>query len=163
VLGAQGAGTRRRGVLTHLVRLRGQAAGEVGRPFDKMLYPPAPSRPSVPGDHTMKRTLVLGPVAPTTPTPAPPPPPTPPPPPAPRAGAPGYAGGRSCLPDPLTDANSGKPEAEGAEPVRRRAAEADRRPAVGADEAPAAAAAHPVVGAPLPHIAMHVAQTQLVR
>src|SRR6516165_7195817 len=59
--------------------------------------------------------------------------------------------------------HTGKAEAEGAEPVRRRAAEADRRPAVGADEAPAAAPAHPVIGAPLPHIAMHVAQTQLVR
>src|SRR5262249_22067852 len=100
----------------------------------------------------------------------------------------------------------GKPEAEGAEPVRRRAPEADRRPAAGAGEAPAAAPAHParahksidltraeksrgceertlaewsaqqphemrsqnrplprIVGAPLPHIAVHVAQTQLVR
>ena len=54
--------------LAHLVRLRGQAAGAVGRPFDKLPHPSAPSRPPVPGVHTLKRTLVLSLVVTTTAT-----------------------------------------------------------------------------------------------
>src|SRR5207245_1847358 len=52
-------------------------------------------------------------------------------------------------------------------PVRRRAPEAARRLAAEAGVVPAAAPAHPVrallIGAPLPHVAMHVAQPQFVR
>src|SRR5262245_10270057 len=70
--------------------------------------------------------------------------------------------------DPLPDGNSGKTETQAAVPERRQfRREAVRRPAVGAALAPAAAPAHPAralegVG-PLPYVAVHVAQAQLVR
>src|SRR4051812_31129619 len=76
---------------------------------------------------------------------------------------------RSCSLDPLPGGNSGKAEADAEAPARRRARAAERRPADGADIVPAAApagadrAAFPGIGAPLPHVALHVAQTQPVR
>src|SRR5262249_40629765 len=65
------------------------------------------------------------------------------------------------------DGNSGKTEAEAAAPARRRLPEPVPRPAFCAILAPAATPDHPVralrgVG-PLPHVAVHVAQAQLVR
>src|SRR5690349_5142239 len=69
-----------------------------------------------------------------------------------------------------TERNPGKSEALDAAPVVRRVPAAVRHPAVGAVAEPAAAPEHPArapflveVLTPLPHVAMHVAQAQLVR
>src|SRR4051812_32836977 len=88
----------------------------------------------------------------------------------PLASAPGSAGVRTRLPVLLPDGNSGKPEPGVVVPDRRRAPIAVRRPALRAGAEPATAPEYPgrallfvQVGAPLPHVAMHVAQPKFVR
>src|ERR1051325_3760935 len=77
------------------------------------------------------------------------------------------AGVRSPLPDRLPDGNPGQPEADVVEAVRRRNHEAAGRPTGDATLVPGAAPAPPgrapQLGAPLPQVAVHVAQPQLVR
>src|SRR5262249_30203019 len=77
----------------------------------------------------------------------------------------------ACLLVLRPDGNSGKPKAEvEAVPEARRVPAAARRAAVPGIAVPAAAPEHPVRGpffvqilAPLPHVAVHVVQPQLVR
>src|SRR5262245_21418335 len=65
--------------------------------------------------------------------------------------------------------SSGKAQADEVAPLPGRAPETERRLAVGGAAIPAAAPEHParahrrIDGAPLPRVAVHVAQSQLVR
>src|SRR5262245_19609279 len=74
---------------------------------------------------------------------------------------------RAARLSPYRTGNSGKTEAEVEAPARRRAPEAVRRLAADGAVAPAAAPEHPARAqrgrSPLRHVAVHVAQAQLIR